>query len=738
MHKRPGILRFAIILTVALLIVPGSAGTYVLESSFGGPGTADGQFNNPFGIAVNESGVCFVADTNNNRIQVFTAEGIFVTAWGSWGIGDDQFMAPYAVAVNASGAVHVADFHNRKLKVFTSSGTHLSTHTFPDEVKGVAVDDAARTLCSDRDTDLISTYTSSYVLEGTMGSRGSGTGQFMNPTGIAVTATGVFVADTNNNRIQVYSKDGTFLDKWPSDITAGPAEGDFDHPYDVAVNRSGYLFVTDTGNNRVEIFSQAGDFVDDFSCPDPYGIATGPEDRVYVTSANEDRVYVYRIPPAPAVAGITPSSAIRGFSCMPVTVSGSDFQATLTVRLQKGATTIQADNITRLSAGTITCTLNLSSADAGQWDVAVINGDGKEGVFPGGFTITNPPPHIAAIAPDSGVSGEALEGIKITGSGFLPTPQVDFHRPGQPDLHAVDAVRINGTHITFALDLAGAAAGAWEVIVKNGDGQEDTLSGGFTVVEPAPSVPPSTPEPTETQTPEPTPSPMPSAEPTATPAPPPVSSGDGGPSSTAVAYAADLCPGENRTLNLASGALRSVTIRTAVPVDSVLVTAKECAIPRDPAYPNGTLYRCTEVTLYRIRSDEVEAVWFSFSLPASWFEEQGLSPEGVAMLRLHEGAWQDLPTRVVGTRNGMIWFQAESPGGSLLAIACREVSPSDTEQRDAESEKSRATPAPNATPAPSLQPDPDGTTAPTAAPQSPLAAAPLLSLPLALLLRRRP
>ena len=746
MHTRPAILRFSIILSMLLLIAPASADTYALESSFGSLGSGEGQFNNPYGIAVNESGYVYVADTYNNRIQVFSADGTFVTAWGSQGIGIDQFWYPYAVAVNQSGAVHVADYNNEKLKIFTPAGAHLSTHPFPKEVKGIAVDEASRAFCTDRDTDLVNVYNDTYALEGTIGSSGSGNGQFWNPTGIAVTASEVFVVDTDHHRIQVFAEDGTFLRKWPSDTAPGAAEGDFDHPYDMAINSSGLLFITDTDNDRVEIFSQAGDFVDAFSCTKPCGIATGPGNRVYVTSFSTDCVKVYRIPPPPSVTGITPSSATRGSSCVAATVNGSDFQSNPEIRLRKGAGTIIATNVTRLSAEAITCTLNLSSADAGLWDVRVINDDGKEGMLIDGFTVINPPPQIAAVAPDAGVSGDTLAGVQITGSGFLPAPLVKLHQPGQPYLYAGDAVYINDTRITCSLDLAGTAPGAWDVIVKNSDGQEDMLSGGFTVSEPATPAPEPSSEPTVTPTPEPTAEPTPSPEPTIIPTPEPTatpfsrhaSSGNGGPSSTAVAYATDLSPGVNCTLKLITGALQTVTLRVTVPVDSVLVTAKECTIPVDIAHPNGTLYQCTEVTFYRIRGEEVDAAWFTFSLPVSWLEEQRFSPAGVTMFRFHEGAWQELPTEVLGEQNGMAWFQAESPGCSLFAIICKADSPSHTDQGDAGKDTSQATFAPTAATAPPVHPDPAGAAAPTAVPKSPLAAAPLLSLPLALLLRRRP
>lgn len=43
------------------------------------------------GVAVDDQGYIVVADSGNNRIQVFTAEGVFVKVFGCWGSGDGEF-----------------------------------------------------------------------------------------------------------------------------------------------------------------------------------------------------------------------------------------------------------------------------------------------------------------------------------------------------------------------------------------------------------------------------------------------------------------------------------------------------------------------------------------------------------------------------------------------------------------------------------------------------------------------
>ncbi|TMB49822.1 MAG: hypothetical protein E6J56_22675 [Deltaproteobacteria bacterium] len=83
-------------------------------------GIGDGQFNSPWGVAVDASGNVFVGDQQNARIQEFTNTGTFLTKWGSFGSGDGQFgsNSPTAVAVDASGDVFVADNGNNRVQKF--------------------------------------------------------------------------------------------------------------------------------------------------------------------------------------------------------------------------------------------------------------------------------------------------------------------------------------------------------------------------------------------------------------------------------------------------------------------------------------------------------------------------------------------------------------------------------------------------------------------------------------------
>jgi uncharacterized protein (TIGR03663 family) len=126
-------------------------------------------------------------------------------------------------------------------------------------------------------------------------------GTFNQPWGIEVGPDGsVYVADTWNHRIQKFTSDGEFLQTWGYFGTAESPQA-FWGPRDVAVDDNGNVFVTDTGNKRVVVFDENGSFITEFGEPgldpgqfdEPVGIAVDSKGLVYVVDAWNQRIQVF-------------------------------------------------------------------------------------------------------------------------------------------------------------------------------------------------------------------------------------------------------------------------------------------------------------------------------------------------------------------------------------------------------------------------------------------------------------
>ena len=89
---------------------------------WGGPfaGNIKGQFNGWFStvssIAIGPQGHVYVTDFYNNRVQKFTAEGLFLSAFGELGKASGQFDRPLGIAVAIDGTVFVVDFGNHRIQ----------------------------------------------------------------------------------------------------------------------------------------------------------------------------------------------------------------------------------------------------------------------------------------------------------------------------------------------------------------------------------------------------------------------------------------------------------------------------------------------------------------------------------------------------------------------------------------------------------------------------------------------
>ena len=90
-------------------------------TKWGTSGSEVGQFMGPAGLAVDSDDNIYVTDRDNDRVQIFTSNGTFITTIGSQGSEDGQFNRVEGVGVDQysdTGLVYVADTGNSRIQVF--------------------------------------------------------------------------------------------------------------------------------------------------------------------------------------------------------------------------------------------------------------------------------------------------------------------------------------------------------------------------------------------------------------------------------------------------------------------------------------------------------------------------------------------------------------------------------------------------------------------------------------------
>ncbi|MHC5112213.1 MAG: PKD domain-containing protein, partial [Planctomycetota bacterium] len=113
---------------------------------------------------------------------------------------------------------------------------------------------------------------------------------YVGPMSVGTGTSGkVYVADSYNHRIVIYSGDGEFLGEWG---THGGGDGQFNIPHGLAVAPNGNVYVSDTLNNRIQWFSGTGTYLGQWSSgfSIPYGVTVAPDGLVYVADTVNHRI----------------------------------------------------------------------------------------------------------------------------------------------------------------------------------------------------------------------------------------------------------------------------------------------------------------------------------------------------------------------------------------------------------------------------------------------------------------
>ena len=166
--------------------------------------------------------------------------------------------------------------------------------------RGAAVDSSGNVYVADTENHRIQKFDSDGGYLASWGSSGSGDGQFSYPHGVAVDSSGnIYVVDTQNNRIQKFDSYGNFLTQWGS---SGTGDGEFSNPQGIAVDPSlGDVYVADTGNNRIQRFDSSGGFISTWGSSgtgngefsNPQGIAIDSVGTAYVVDTGNNRIQMF-------------------------------------------------------------------------------------------------------------------------------------------------------------------------------------------------------------------------------------------------------------------------------------------------------------------------------------------------------------------------------------------------------------------------------------------------------------
>ena len=135
-------------------------------------------------------------------------------------------------------------------------------------------------------------------LKNTIGSKGSGDGQFSDPCSMSIIGEVMYIADFGNHRIQKLTTGGKFLHEFGKE---GSGQGQFRCPNSVVADSKNRVIVSDRDNHRVQVFSQDGNWLftiagtasGDNCFQHPRGLALDPQGNIHVTARGSNTIKVF-------------------------------------------------------------------------------------------------------------------------------------------------------------------------------------------------------------------------------------------------------------------------------------------------------------------------------------------------------------------------------------------------------------------------------------------------------------
>ncbi|MFT4039767.1 MAG: NHL repeat-containing protein [Thermomicrobiales bacterium] len=272
---------------IAVWTRPNASSTnWTNHTAFGVSGSGPGELDGPFGVTVSlDTLTAFVADYGNNRISVWTRPTASSTAWtntttiGSLGSGASQLSSPTGLAVSADAlTLWIGDTNNSRISIWTrptassTAWSNLTTFGASDlnYPQNIALSPDELTLwIADTNNNRVSIWTrpntasTAWSNLTNFGSNGSGAGELSFPDGVAITedTLTVWVADSNNSRISVWTRPDATSSAWTNTTTFGSLGGganELYYPLSVAVSGGPTtIWIADSANNRVSIWAAA-------------------------------------------------------------------------------------------------------------------------------------------------------------------------------------------------------------------------------------------------------------------------------------------------------------------------------------------------------------------------------------------------------------------------------------------------------------------------------------------------
>ena len=255
---------------------------------------------NPWGVAVNEQDEIHVSDVGNHKIHLFKSDGTHIKSFGGEGTQPGKFNRPAGIAFQGNNII-VAEQHSHRVQQISKQGQYLSHFGGKGHLDrqldfpcGLSIDNDGNILVADRDNELIKIFCAGGQFLSKIGKEGD----FTKPWHCLQHDNYLIVSDSDDHSVKLFNRKGNFLYKFGK---MGNADGEFNTPRCLFMNKAGHLMVCDKKNYRIQVFDLSGKFVAKFGRKGgrmgefntPVSAAALSDGKIVVTDLKNHRVQLF-------------------------------------------------------------------------------------------------------------------------------------------------------------------------------------------------------------------------------------------------------------------------------------------------------------------------------------------------------------------------------------------------------------------------------------------------------------
>jgi len=462
-----------------------TSGQVTTVAGSGSPGSADGvgtqaSFNEPWGVACDDNGVLYIADTKNYKIRRIEPNGNVTTLAGTGAFGTTngaallaKFGFPVGIAVNSDGSViYVSDYNTHVIRkisggqVTTVAGSAFlpgaadgagATASF-NHPCGLALVPNDNLLIADEWNAKIRSMTPAGIVSTVAGNGFPGAAdgpftltQFNGPTGITADNAGnVWVADASNHAIRKLDFTNNLVTT-PAGSAGQPGSADgngtaarFHFPSGIAFHSTGTIVIADRSNHTIRQLSNASSIILNVALSASNPVCEGDSIRIVATPAGLSS-YLLFIDNQPAdtsingrflinsvsagnhtlmVSAIDNNGAVASSTVIPLTV----LTGYTPIISSSAGNTLCTGNLTTLSASggtsilwsTGATTASIQTGSAGTYTVTSTGANGCRGTSqPFVLNVSTGPVPVVQVQQDTVCPGQTTVLSTSSGNGWL-------------------------------------------------------------------------------------------------------------------------------------------------------------------------------------------------------------------------------------------------------------------------------------------------------------------------------